>query len=222
LATTVGPRPAVPKFRLRVPGVRTCRPMTDRDIEFFDRVATRYDTHWIQWFARPIHARLLRGVDAPEAVLDIGCGTGALLGELGVRWPRASLAGIDAAPGMAAAARRRLPGADIRDGVAESLPWPEGAFDLVVTTLSFHHWRDKAQGIREAARVLRPGGTFILADITGDGVIGWIVERLRRVMNNHDAEFPPSARAAADMASAGLGQVVVAHFRHYQLISGRR
>ncbi len=196
--------------------------MSDRDLQFFDRVAPRYDAHWIQRFARPIHARVLRAIDAPEAVLDIGCGTGALLGAMGARWPQVRLAGVDAAPGMAAVARQRLPAADIRHGVAESLPWGEGTFDLVVTTLSFHHWRDQAQGIREAARVLRPGGLFLLADITGDGFIGWVVEGLRRLTNNQDEAFPPSRRVAADMASAGFDQVAVAQFRHYRLISARR
>ena len=196
--------------------------MSDRDSQFFDRVASRYDTHRIQRFARPIHVRLLRAVDRPEAVLDVGCGTGALLGEIGARWPQARLAGVDAAPGMAAVARQRLPAADIRDGVAESLPWPEGTFDLVVTTHSIHHWRDKVQGIREVARVLRTDGLFLLADITGDGPVGWIVEGLRRLTRNQDEEFPPSARVAAEMASAGLGQIEVAQFRLYRLITGRR
>jgi ubiquinone/menaquinone biosynthesis C-methylase UbiE len=197
--------------------------MPDRDLRFFDQVSSRYDTHWIQRFARPIHARLLGTIQRPpEAVLDVGCGTGALLGQIGERFPQARLAGIDAAPGMAAVARRRLPAAEIRDGVAESLPWPDGAFDLAVTTLSFHHWRDQAQGIREVARVLGPGGTFLLADISGDGAIGVIVEGLRALSRHRDESFPPSPRVAAHMASAGFGQVSVAHLAPFRLISGRR
>ncbi len=196
--------------------------MSDRDLQFFDRVATRYDSHWIQWFARPIHAELLRAIAAPTAVLDVGCGTGALLGQIAGRWPQATLAGVDAAPGMAAVARQRLPGADIRDGVAEQLPWPDAAFDLVVTSLSFHHWRDKAAGIREAARVLRPGGRFLLADISGDGFVGWAAESLRRLSRNDDEEFPPSARVLAEMAGAGLRDRRVEHLGHYRLLSGHR
>lgn len=194
----------------------------DRDLRFFDRVAPRYDRHWIQRFARPIHARLLMAIDRPGAVLDIGCGTGVLLGEVAARWPQGRLAGVDAAPGMAAVARRRLPGADIRHGVAEALPWPDGSFDLVVTSLSFHHWRDQTRGILEAARVLRSGGRFLLADISGDGFTGWAAESLRRLTRNRDEAFPASAHVARAMASAGLDPVEVAHFGHYRLISGRR
>ena len=195
--------------------------MPDRDIQCFDQVAPRYDRHWIQRFARPIHTRLLAAIDAPTAVLDIGCGTGALLGEIAARWPQARRAGANAAPGMAAAARRRLPAADIRDGVAESLPWPEGTFDLVVTTLSFHHWREKVRGIGAAARVLRPGGLFLLADISGDGVTGSIVRGLRALTDHGGADFPPSRRVAADMRCAGFGPVTVEHFRFYRLIRRR-
>jgi SAM-dependent methyltransferase len=44
------------------------------------------------------------------------------------------------------------------------LPLEDGSIDLALSTLSFHHWRDQAAGIREVARVLRPGGRFLLAD----------------------------------------------------------
>jgi ubiquinone/menaquinone biosynthesis C-methylase UbiE len=196
--------------------------MPDRDLEFFHRVATRYDRHWIQWFARAIHARVLRAVDAPSAVLDIGCGTGALLGAIGARWPHARLAGVDAAPGMVEVARRRLPAADIRHGVAEALPWADASFDLAVTSLSFHHWRDQAAGVREAARALRPNGAFLLADISGDGPVGWAVESMRRLARHREEEFAPSARVTAMMAAAGLAEGRVEHFGLYRLIRGRR
>ena len=196
--------------------------MPDGDLRFFDRLAPRYDTHWIQRFARPLHARILEAVGDPSSVLDVGCGTGALLAAIGARWPKAALAGIDAAPGMAAVARTRLPSADVREGTAEALPWPDGAFDLVVTSLSFHHWRDQARGIREAARVLRPGGSFLLGDIGGDGLTGFVVESLRRLSGNRDEGFPPSARIAADMAAAGLGPAEAVRWRAFRLISARR
>jgi hypothetical protein len=70
--------------------------------------------------------------------------------------------------------------------------------------------------------VLRPGGTFPLADITGDGLVGWIVERAHHRAGDGHEEFPSSARVVADMAVAGFEQAAVARFGHYRLIRGRR
>ena len=181
--------------------------MSDRDLIRFDRMAPRYDRHPVQALARPIHVAMLGMIlDSPRSVLDVGCGTGVLLAEIGTRWPQAALAGLDAAPGMAAVARQRLPAADIREGFAESLPWGDASFDLVTTSLSFHHWRDKAAGIRQAARVLRPGGQFLLADVDGDGFTGWAARLFGRITKS-DEEFLPTPAVAALMAAAGLGGV---------------
>jgi SAM-dependent methyltransferase len=49
-------------------------------------------------------------------------------------------------------------------GVAEGLPYPDGLFDLVLSTTSFDHWSDQQAGLRECRRVLRPGGRLVLVD----------------------------------------------------------
>jgi ubiquinone/menaquinone biosynthesis C-methylase UbiE len=49
-------------------------------------------------------------------------------------------------------------------GVAEHLPLEDASFDLVITTTSFDHWHDQRAGLTECARVLRPGGRFVLCD----------------------------------------------------------
>jgi ubiquinone/menaquinone biosynthesis C-methylase UbiE len=103
----------------------------------------------------------------PQRVLDVGCGTGYLLRLLAVRYPQAAeLAGVDPAAAMIEAAGQ---GADDRRlsftvGTAEQLPFPDDAFDLVVSTTSFDHWTDQRAGVRECARVLAPGGRLVLAD----------------------------------------------------------
>jgi ubiquinone/menaquinone biosynthesis C-methylase UbiE len=116
---------------------------------------------------------------AAGAILDVGCGTGALLRELGRRLPEdVVLAGIDPAPAMIAAARAGLPpGSRIRleQGFAERLPFADASFDLVVSTVSFHHWSDRAAGLRETGRVVRAGGRLVLAN---HFAVGWL-----RVLN---------------------------------------
>ena len=113
-------------------------------------------------------AELAVSVDAaPRRVLDVGCGTGYLLRLLAARYPQAAdLAGIDAAPSMIEASDRAADDRRLRFtvGTAERLPYPDDAFDLVVSTTSFDHWADQLAGLRECARVLAPGGHLVLAD----------------------------------------------------------
>jgi len=137
--------------------------------EHFNRWSESYERSWMQWLLfdrvhRGVLARLPGGF-TPAAVLDIGCGTGRLLRRMHARWPAASLKGVDLAEGMVAQARRQTPSATIFQAPAEHLPLEDGSVELVTSTTSFHHWSDQAAGVREAARVLRRGGLFVLADM---------------------------------------------------------
>jgi len=142
-----------------------------RDVEAFEARAPGYDQGWLGRLHHEIAegtARLAATL-VPEArrVLDVGCGTGYLLRLLAVRLPDAGdLAGIDAAPSMIATATDAGHDERIRlaVGVAEALPYPDGSFDLVVSTTSFDHWADQLAGLRQCARVLVPGGRLVLVD----------------------------------------------------------
>jgi len=104
----------------------------------------------------------------PRRVLHVGCGTGLLLRTLAERLPQVEeLVGIDAAEGMIAVAGTLADDARVvlSRAVAEDLPYPDSSFDLVVSTTSFHHWKDQEAGLRECARVLTPTGHFVLADL---------------------------------------------------------
>src|SRR5919206_396486 len=94
------------------------------------------------------------GVAAGMRVVDVGCGPGGLTVELARRAGEENVAGIDPAPGFAAACQERLPGADIREGVAEALPWGDGEFDAALSSLVVAFMTDAHEGIREMLRDL--------------------------------------------------------------------
>jgi ubiquinone/menaquinone biosynthesis C-methylase UbiE len=162
------------------------RDSRDRDVDGFGRWADTYDRSFLQrlLFA-PVHDAMLVQATAvcpsPSSVLDVGCGTGQLLRKAALRFPDARLTGIDAAADMVRVARAGVPeGAPIRivEGFAEQVPFPDDSFDLVLTTMSFHHWADQRTALRDVRRVLAPGGAFVLADLlaTGPAVVlraGW-------------------------------------------------
>ena len=143
----------------------------ERDVRAFDERAASYESGMLGQLHRDISSRVadlaLRLGPAPRRVLDVGAGTGYLLGLLAARLPDAEqLTGVDAAPSMVAVARERAADARLRflPGTAERLPTGDGRYDLVVSTTSFDHWADQAAGIAECARVLAPGGHLVLAD----------------------------------------------------------
>ena len=105
----------------------------------------------------PLFADLLE-VPPGSRVLDVGCGPGVLTRELVARHGAEHVSAIDPTPGFVEAARNRLPGVDLREGAAESLPYDDGSFDATYAQLVVHFMTDPAQGLAEMARVTRPGG----------------------------------------------------------------
>ena len=136
--------------------------------------ARRYDSIG-HAFLRPLFRGIASDVAAaaPRAteVLEVGCGPGRL-SILLARQGR-DVTGLDLDPDMVERARGNAAAipweADDQPsfvvGNAAALPFPDGAFDLVVSTLSMHHWDDAAAGLTEIARVLRPGGRALIWDL---------------------------------------------------------
>lgn len=108
---------------------------------------------------------------SPGSLLDVGTGPGWLLVDLHRKRPDARLTGVDISPAMVRKARRNLAKAgcadavSVREASADSLPFPDGSFDAVVSTGSLHHWRDPFKGINEVHRVLRAGGVGLISNV---------------------------------------------------------
>ncbi|MEV6683846.1 class I SAM-dependent methyltransferase [Streptomyces sp. NPDC051130] len=161
-------------------------------VDTFNRIAPRYDAKFGK-DCETAHDVVLGWADRagldPLTVLDIGCGTGKLLEEVGSRWPGASLYGIDPADRMVEIARGRLPGAELTVGRAERLPLPAASVDLVVSTTAFGHWSDAAAGLLEVRRVLRPGGCVLIAEHAPPGVLlRLLLKAMGRLPRLHDVD----------------------------------
>ena len=101
-------------------------------------------------------------------VLDVACGAGHTALAFAERV--SEVVALDLTPAMLAqaavlAGERRLENVTFQPGNAGALPFPDDAFDVVTSRLAAHHYADPARAVREAARVLRPGGLFLLSDI---------------------------------------------------------
>lgn len=176
---------------------------------------------------RPMLARACR--HGPGDALDVGCGEGRFC--RAIRGCGLRPVGIDPTAALLARAQALDPDGDYRAGRAESLDFPDGSFDLVVSYLTLIDIPDVAAAVAEMARVLRPGGALLIANLTGystavvgggwrpdaEGVPRWSIDRYLeeradwaawrgiRVVNRH--------RPLSDYMALLLGQgLVLRHF----------
>ena len=148
-------------------------------VEAFERHAEAYD----EWFERhrdlyDAEIEAIRQLMPPAGVeaLEVGVGTGRFAAPLGIR--------VGVEPSARMAARARSLGIEVHPGVAEDLPFPDGVFDLVlmVTTICFVD--DPARALREAWRVLRPGGSIIVGFVDRESALG-----RRYAARRHESRF---------------------------------
>lgn len=145
------------------------------DLTIDGRASRLYDLVFARWPLRALYrhvaAEAAAVLPAGATVLDAGTGPGRLLVELARRRPDVRLTGIDLSTDMVAIAERNVRRAghvaqiEVRAADVAALPFPDAAFDLVVSTLSMHHWGAVAPAMTELARVLRPGGGLWIYDL---------------------------------------------------------
>jgi SAM-dependent methyltransferase len=191
-------------------------PTTNRASQFA-APADHYD-RWMGRYAPTLAVELAdaSGVTAGMHVLDVGCGSGIGTSELCRRVGAENVAAIDPAPQFVTACRERYPGADVREGVAEELPWPDGAFDATLCSLVIAFMSDPERGVREMARVTRPGGsvTACMWDIGSGGMtmlrIFW--DAVRQIQPGTEGERRLAGTVEGDLVArferAGLENVV--------------
>lgn len=101
-------------------------------------------------------------------IVDVGCGTGSALRHAATTVTRGALIGVDPVPRMVEIARRETAGhaaasrIEFCEGSAEAIPVDDVLADVVLAFDSFDHWQDKARGLDEVRRILRPNGQLVV------------------------------------------------------------
>jgi ubiquinone/menaquinone biosynthesis C-methylase UbiE len=199
--------------------------------ERYDRIAAGYARWWAPVLAPAVDGLLDRAGSIVSAgasrLVDIGTGTGQLaLGAL-ARWPDVSVTAVDASAEMRAMADvhadQQLPGRDrsrfqSEVAFADALPFPNGAFDLALSSFVFQLVPNRARALREARRVLRSGGSLAyvswLADdraFKPDLIFDDVLEDLgigAREGDGRSGDLPSVERAAGELRHAGFAGVV--------------
>ena len=189
----------------------------------YGRVTTMPQMQLLRWFVACRATAMTRRGEAA----DLGCGPGQLVIKLARRAPGLHVAGIDLSDEMIARGQDNARRAGVADwvsfrrgdaasltGDAQQIPFPDASLDLVVSTLSLHHWIDPVAVLDEIARVLRPGGSFLIFDLRRDmaapfWLLLWFVTHvvvpaaLRRAnepLSSFNAAYTPqeAARLAAE------------------------
>ena len=147
-----------------------------------DRYIPALKYRWLTRFYDPVVAMTTReGVFRPklldqamvrenDRVLDLACGTGTFAAMIKERYPGVVVTGLDGDAEILGQARKKAQAfsldIEFDEGMSWSMPYPDGAFDIVFSSLFFHHLTrtDKERTMREVHRILKPGGGFHVCD----------------------------------------------------------
>ncbi|MDX8394351.1 MAG: class I SAM-dependent methyltransferase [Mariprofundales bacterium] len=155
----------------------------------YAQLATNYDMRW-SFYIQATTAETIKQLELLSGMqlLDVGCGTGALLQSLQNSAPNISMFGIDPSLEMLTAAREKLSANPnetyLSAGWAEAIPFPDQSFDVIVSCSSLHYWQQAEVAFDEIARVLRPEGKVIITDWCNNYLSSRINDLYLRAFNN--------------------------------------
>ncbi len=166
----------------------------------FDVAAEAYG-RFMGRYSEPLADRFveLAGVRPGMRALDVGCGPGALTSRLVGRLGAEQVSAVEPSPPFVAAVRDRCPGVEVREGVAEHLPYDDGAFDAALAQLVVHFMSDPVAGLREMARVADVVGACVWNHAAGGGPLSTFWRAVK--------DLDPDAADQAALPGAGEGDL---------------
>jgi len=188
-----------------------------QNMTHFDKWSANYDgeriSRWFQYTQRLAISFL--HLEPGSKVLDVGCGTGYAVMHLASILPNGKVYGIDISQKMIQQADAKVPvelksKIEFRQASSANIPYPDGEFDHVICTNSFHHYPDPLHVLSEMYRVIRPRGqVVILENATDMSWYTWAWDHLLRIMEKGHVRY---------YSSRELGEMLKqAHFKHVRL-----
>ncbi len=155
----------------------------------FDRAAEQFDNNEpsIYNMCRKDYPDILDEIkkESFHSLLDAGCGTGAMLRLLAKDIPKKDYNGIDLSEKMIQVAKENDKNINFKQGDCEKLPYSDASFDIVTCSMSFHHYPHVEDFFKNVYRILKPGGRFILRDMTSqNNFILWIINHIELPLAN--------------------------------------
>jgi ubiquinone/menaquinone biosynthesis C-methylase UbiE len=184
-------------------------------LEEYARIAPVYDKRWSFYIGATTRETIRRlDIKPHDRLLDIGCGTGILIDILLSSCPTIKATGLDPSQAMLDAARTRLSGrAELKYGRAESLPFEDCCFDIVVSCNSFHFWVEPVQGLQEIKRVLRPAGKLVITDWCDDFLSCRLYALFIRLTGHPDFRVYGTKKCREMLAANGFETAAVERYK---------
>ena len=160
----------------------------EKSKDHFEKISSHYSDTYTGKYTEPMNDAVIQELEGKNfaTLLDVGCGTGLFLSVVLNKF-NVGISGIDIAPGMIEKSRELLGDhADLRVGDSEHLPWNDKSFDIVTCIASFHHYPSPELVLKEMERVLRPGGSVIIADPWASNPLRFFANFVIRTQFNKD------------------------------------
>ncbi len=181
----------------------------------YAHLAQKYDDKWSFYVEATLQETLRRiELHSGEHLLDIGCGTGALLAAIEKRYPDIVLAGIDPTQEMLNIADQRLSKkVHIELSWAERLPFKDEMFDVIVFCSMFHYIREPIVVLKEGIRVLKPTGRVVITDWCDDYITCQICDLFLRSFNKAHFKTYRKEECYELLLSAGFDDIKIDSYK---------
>jgi ubiquinone/menaquinone biosynthesis C-methylase UbiE len=196
--------------------------VADGRITDYDAVADRFDVRYDRYSYDGVRETLLGFLGDATSVLEVGCGTGHWLAEIGRAQAAAErrLAGVDPSAPMLARARRAAPAAHLIQARGEALPFRDRMFDRLVCVNALHHFGDRDRFFAEARRLLQPGGGVLTIgkDPHREGDTWWVYDYFEETRAIDRGRYAAVKTLRGELTRAGFAWVESLEAEHIEAV----